>query len=68
MLIKVPEFDFQAYVTTITHSFSFGENGGFSTSVNIAAPARLPSGPKDKSNVLIGLPVAGGLVPRSGGK
>jgi cell wall-associated NlpC family hydrolase len=66
MLIKIPAFDFQAYVTTVTHSFSFGENGGFSTSVNIAAPARLPTGPKDKSGVLIGLPVAGGLVPRTG--
>jgi cell wall-associated NlpC family hydrolase len=66
MLIKVPAFDFQAYVTTVTHSFSFGENGGFSTSVNIAAPARLPKSKDDKSNVLIGLPVAGGLVPRTG--
>lgn len=66
MLIKVPAFDFQAYVTTVTHSFSFGENGGFSTSVNIAAPARLPKGSGDRSNLLIGLPVAGGLKP--GGK
>jgi len=66
MLIKVPEFDFQAYVTTVTHSFSFGENGGFSTSVNIAAPARLPKNGGDRSNVLLGLPVAGGLTPRKG--
>lgn len=63
MLIKVPAFDFQAYVTTVTHSFSFGDQGGFSTSINIAAPARLPKGGGDRSNTLIGLPVAGGLIP-----
>ncbi len=63
MLIKIPEFDFQAYVTTVTHSFSFGESGGFSTTVNIAAPARLPKPGGDKSNTLIGLPIAGGLLP-----
>lgn len=63
MLIQIPAFDFQAYVTTVTHSFSFGENGGFSTSVNIAAPARLPKSLNDRSHALIGLPVAGGLTP-----
>lgn len=63
MLIKIPAFDFQAYVTTVTHSFSFGDRGGFSTSVNIAAPARLPKGNNDRTNTLIGLPIAGGLVP-----
>lgn len=66
MLIKIPAFDFQAYVTTVTHSFSFGPNGGFSTAVNIAAPARLPGGSKDRSNILIGLPQAGGLTPKKG--
>lgn len=68
MLIKIPAFDFQAYVTTVTHSFSFGENGGFSTSVNIAAPARLPKSQNDRNNALIGLPVAGGLNPIDRGK
>lgn len=63
MLIKIPAFDFQAYVTTVTHSFSFGEQGGFSTSVNIAAPARLPKSLNDRNHVLIGLPIAGGLAP-----
>jgi hypothetical protein len=56
MLIQIPEFNFQAYVTTVTHSFKFGENGGFSTSVNIAAPARLNA----KDGKLLGLPMAGG--------
>jgi cell wall-associated NlpC family hydrolase len=63
MLIKIPAFNFQAYITTVTHSFSFGENGSFSTSVNIAAPARLPSSLTDRSHTLIGLPIAGGLIP-----
>ncbi|MGW7100383.1 NlpC/P60 family protein [Streptomyces sp. NPDC054838] len=56
MLIQIPEFNFQAYVTTVTHTFRFGKDGGFSTSVQIAAPARL-SGTGSK---LLGLPVAGG--------
>lgn len=63
MLIKIPKFDFQAYVTTVTHNFSFGENGGFSTSVNIAAPARLPKSVNDRNHALVGLPIAGGLNP-----
>lgn len=63
MLVKVPAFDFQAYVTTVTHSFSFGEGGGFETTINIAAPARLPKSDNDRTGALIGLPVAGGLDP-----
>ncbi|MEV7675129.1 NlpC/P60 family protein [Streptomyces sp. NPDC088752] len=55
MLIQIPAFNFQAYVTTVTHSFKFGENGYFNTSVNIAAPARLTGDKK-----LLGLPMAGG--------
>jgi cell wall-associated NlpC family hydrolase len=55
MLIQIPEFNFQAYVTTVTHNFKFGEGGGFSTSVNIAAPARLTG----EGNKLLGLPMAG---------
>jgi hypothetical protein len=61
MNIKIPEFNFGAYVTTVTHDFTFGENGGFNTSVNIAAPARLDA--KDKTGNLIGMPIAGGLSP-----
>lgn len=59
MLVQVPEFDFQAYVTTVTHQFSFGQDGGFSTTINIAAPARMSGG---SLKGLIGLPVAGGLA------
>ncbi|WP_428957955.1 C40 family peptidase [Streptomyces sp. cg35] len=56
MLIQIPEFNFQAYVTTVTHNFKFGKDGGFSTAVSIAAPARLTG----KGNKLLGLPMAGG--------
>ncbi|MCX4799548.1 C40 family peptidase [Streptomyces sp. NBC_01242] len=55
MLIQIPAFNFQAYVTTVTHSFKFGPDGHFNTSVNIAAPARLTGDKK-----LLGLPMAGG--------
>jgi len=62
MLIQVPAFGFQAYVTTVTHSFQMGEGGFFNTTVNIAAPARLPGSGNDSGGQLIGLPVAGGLT------
>ncbi|MFE6000309.1 C40 family peptidase [Streptomyces sp. NPDC056454] len=55
MIIQIPEFNFQAYVSTVTHTFRFGEGGGFSTSVGIVAPARLTG----KGNKLLGLPVGG---------
>ncbi len=66
MLIQVPAFDFQAYVTSVTHTFRFGEGGGFSTSVNIAAPARLPKKGQGRDNVLVGLPLAGDYKPGRG--
>ena len=58
MLIQIPEFDFQGYVTTVVHSFQFGEGGSFSTDVTITAPARLS---KQGPSKLLGLPVAGGI-------
>lgn len=60
MLIQVPEYNFQAYVTAVTHSGQMGEGGGHSTSVNIAAPARLPDG--SNTHHLIGLPIASGML------
>jgi hypothetical protein len=65
MLIQIPAFSFQAYVTTVTHSFQMGEGGFFNTTVNIAAPARLPGSGNDSGGQLIGLPVAGGLTAGS---
>jgi cell wall-associated NlpC family hydrolase len=61
MLLQIPAFSFQGYVNQVTHTWEFGDNGSFETSVNISAPARL----SDKGNaadVLIGLPRAGGLM------
>ncbi len=66
MLIQIPAFDFQAYVVAVTHSFKFGPDGHFSTSVNIAAPARMPQSADDRNHALLGLPMAGGL--RFGGQ
>lgn len=60
MLLQVPHFDFQAYITTVTHTFRFGEGGGFNTQINIAAPAYMPrKGKASKNHALFGLPQAG---------
>jgi hypothetical protein len=61
MLIQIPDFSFQGYVNSVTHTFHYGANGGFSTSVNISAPARLGSD-GNSANVLIGLPSAGSFM------
>jgi cell wall-associated NlpC family hydrolase len=66
MIIQIPAYGFQAYVSTVTHSFQMGPGGFFSTSVNIAAPARLPGNDGDSSGNLIGLPLAGGLTEEDG--
>jgi hypothetical protein len=65
MLLQVPDFSFQAYVTTVTHAFQMGDDGYFSTTANIAAPARIPGSGNDSGGQLIGLPIAGGLVTGS---
>jgi cell wall-associated NlpC family hydrolase len=62
MLIQVPDFAFQAYVTTVTHTFQMGQGGFFNTTVNIAAPSRIPGSGNNSGGQLIGLPIAGGLV------
>jgi hypothetical protein len=68
MLLQIPSFDFQGYITTVTHSFQFGEQGGFTTQVNLAAPARMPKADGGKASgpnagALIGLPLAAGYHP-----
>lgn len=66
MIIQMPDFDFQAYVVTVTHSFKFGQGGGFQTLINIAAPARMPGKKGSVDHALIGLPDFGGIRgPRS---
>lgn len=52
MLMQVPEYKFQAYITSVTHTFSFAEGGGFDTEVAIIAPASMEGG-------LYGLPRVG---------
>lgn len=66
MLVQIPAFDFQAYVVSVNHSFKFGPDGHFSTSINVAAPARMPQSANDRNHLLMGLPMAGGL--RFGGQ
>lgn len=61
MLVQIPAFDFQAYVVSVNHSFKFGPEGHFSTSINVAAPARMPESAEDRNHLLLGLPMAGGL-------
>lgn len=64
MLVQIPAYDFQAYVTSVTHSFSFGNGGGFHTTLNVIAPAHLKSGTsKNNANLLVGLPLAGQFQP-----
>lgn len=65
MIMQIPAFGFQAYVTTVTHSFQMGQGGFFNTTVNVAAPARLPGSGNNSGGQLIGLPVAGGLTAGS---
>lgn len=43
MIIQIPEFDFQAYVTEVAHQGSYGQNGQFTTMATIVAPARTSS-------------------------
>ncbi len=62
MLVQIPAFGFQAYVTTVTHNWQTGPGGGYSTTVNIAAPARLPGNEGNSQGALIGMPLAGGLT------
>lgn len=64
MLIQIPAFSFQGYVNSVTHQGSFGPNGGFTTSVNISAPARL-SATGNGADVLIGMPSAGDFMRSS---
>lgn len=63
MIIQIPEFDFQAYVVTVTHSFQFGAGGRFQTTVNISAPGRMPNSknPADARFAFVGMPNYGGL-------
>lgn len=58
MLLRIPAYNFQAYITEVTHSFQFGKGGGFYTSAKICAPARTSD--DNVSSVFGLLPLAGG--------
>lgn len=55
MLLRLPEFNFQAYINEVTHSFQFGKGGFFLTDVNVVAPARLT----DRTDMFGLLPLGG---------
>lgn len=55
MLLVLPEYQFQAYILEVNHSFQFGPGGGFKTQAKICAPARTSA----KTDIF-------GLLPLSG--
>ena len=57
MIAQIPAFSFQAYVVNVTHTFSFGPNGSFTTNIDVCAPARI--GDSDKMSVFGMLPAGG---------
>jgi cell wall-associated NlpC family hydrolase len=44
MLIKLPQFGFQCYVTGVTHNFNLTQGGGFTTQVYVMAPSSTSGG------------------------
>lgn len=57
MLLRIPEFGFQAYVRGVTHTGVYGQNGGFTTTVDVCAPSVI--GGKNKDNLMALLPKGG---------
>jgi hypothetical protein len=55
MLLRLPEYNFQAYITEVTHSFQFGKGGFFLTDAKVVAPARLT----DRTDLFGLLPLGG---------
>jgi hypothetical protein len=58
MLLRIPQYGFQAYVQSVTHQGSYGQGGGFTTNVTICAPTTI--GDKNQSTTLALLPKSGG--------
>jgi hypothetical protein len=56
MLLRLPEYNFQAYIVEVQHTFQFGPGGGFHTAAQIVAPARMSG---DRSDILGMLPLGG---------
>lgn len=67
MITQIPAFSFQAYVVNVTHSFSYGPNGSFTTDIDVCAPARI--GDADKMSVFGMLPAGGqSYIPAQSGQ
>jgi cell wall-associated NlpC family hydrolase len=60
MILALPEFNFQAYVTEVVHTFQFGSDGFFRTDVQVCAPARTTPGAPDSRTDVFGLLPLGG--------
>lgn len=56
MILRLAEFNFQAYITEVEHTFQMGENGFFRTSAKVCAPSRI----EQKENDVFGLLPLGG--------
>jgi len=57
MLLRIPDFGFQCYVTGVTHQGSYGQGGSFTTTVEVCAPSN--TGSSDRSDLLALLPQGG---------
>lgn len=44
MLIQLPNYGFQCYVTSVTHEFDFSQGAGFSTAATVIAPSSTSGG------------------------
>lgn len=52
MILRLPEFNFQAYITEVEHSFQMGKDGYFRTSVRVVAPSRIAQQQNDVFGLL----------------
>jgi hypothetical protein len=52
MILRLPEFNFQAYITEVSHSFKLGEDGYFRTSASVCAPSRISQKAQDVFGLL----------------
>lgn len=60
MIATLPEFNFQAYVSEVVHTFQFGKGGYFKTNALVCAPARTNAGsPESKTDIFGLLPLGG---------
>jgi hypothetical protein len=60
MILRLPEFNFQAYVTEVHHQIQFGPDGYFRTYAKINAPARIT---QQQNDVFGLLPLGGKKYP-----